>query len=162
MTSKVWPEMADENEPRKAHEIMCDFCDAATKEELLEKMWFIIKYADSDENGLSDILYMIEYTLGEKRRDELYDTLKKSKYPFRIVAIDEYGNRIYFGAGHKFSSDVADSEVFQTPGEAWAFYAEATAKCGTLFIHFIPYLEKFDVEQNSWDKWAEIETEAKS
>lgn len=151
MNSIVWPELL--NNGKLGYQIIKDFLKKATKKEILEKVWLIIKESDP-EDALSDILFMAEETIGEERCNELYFNLKQRRNPFRIkITIDDKptAEPMYFTDKGKFSTNMNDAALFLSAEYAIDEYSEAMSSCKPLFENL-----KFEVEKYKNGQWQHI------
>lgn len=148
MNSTVWPELL--NNDKLGSQIIKDFLKKSTKEEIFEKIWLTIKETNP-KDAVSDILFMVEETLGEERCNELYFDLKQRRKPFRIK-ITTIGQTIsepmYFTINGKFSTSMNDAALFLSAKDAIDEYSEAMTKCKPLFKNL-----QFKIEEYKNGQW---------
>ena len=148
MNSTVWPELL--NNDKLGSQIIKDFLKKSTKEEIFEKIWLTIKETNT-EDAVSDILFIVEETLGEKRCNELYFNLKQRRKPFRIkitTISQTISEPMYFTVDGKFSTSMNDAVLFLSAKDAIDKYSEAMAKCKPLFENL-----KFEIEEYKNGRW---------
>lgn len=132
MNSKVWPELGTSE--KRAHQIMEEFVDKASRTELAEKIWATIKFCSDKEDALSDILYMMEYIIGNYRCKELYANLKNVVAPFRTVITAKNSDAVlYLDESGKLTDRENECVQFAENNEACCFLEESTEKCSSLF-----------------------------
>lgn len=148
MNSTVWSELLNNN--RLGCQIIKDFLKKATKEEIFEKIWLTIKETNPKE-AISDILFIAEEILGEKRCNELYFDLKQRRNPF-LIKITKIGQTtsepMYFTVDGKFSTSMNDAVLFLSAKDALNKYYKAMAKCRPLFENL-----KFEIEEYKNGQW---------
>lgn len=148
MNSTVWPELL--NNDKLGYKIIKDFLNKSTKEEIFEKIWLTIKETNP-EDAVSDILFIVEETLGEKRCNELYFNLKQRRSPFRIkiTKIGQIASEpMYFTVDGKFSTSMNDAVLFLSAKDALDKYYKAMTKCRPLFENL-----KFEIEEYKNGQW---------
>ncbi len=132
MNSKVWPELGTSK--KLGHQIMEEFIDKASRTELAEKIWATIKLNPNDEDVISDILYMMEYIIGNYRCKELYANLKNTVTPFRTVITAKNSDTVlYLDENGKFTDRENECAQFAENNEACCFLENSTEKCAGLF-----------------------------
>jgi hypothetical protein len=155
MNSKVWPELRTSK--KLGNQIMEEFIDRASRKELAEKIWATIKLNPNDEDVISDILYMMEYIIGNYRCKELYANLKNTVTPFRTVITFKNSDAIlYLDVNGKFTDRENECAQFAENDEACCFLENSTEKCSDLFDVIAGTLS-WHLEEFKDGTWVEVE-----